>query len=71
MEEISDRFEVALRTWVANDGIVRELRRLANQGGLDSALVEAVEDALQADDREAYYEALDDFLRALREALAA
>ena len=68
MADEPDRFDAARRTWVANDRIARDVRLLVEQRDLDPALVEAVEDALQADDSDALDEALADFLEALREA---
>ncbi len=70
MVEVPDRFEIAARTWAANDGIARAVRRLVESYDLDPALAEAVEDASSTDDREAMYVALADFLEALQETTA-
>ena len=66
MEGTPDRFDVALRTWVAEDRIVRDARRLTEQHGLDPALVEDVEEGFRGDDPNTQYEALTAFLVALR-----
>jgi hypothetical protein len=67
-----DQFELAARTWAAEDGIRRRTRALAAIGGaygFDGFHLEAVENALRNGDGDAVVERVQAFVRALLEVL--
>lgn len=68
MESLPDKFEIAARTWAAEDGILDEARKLERQHNLDPNLRQDLEDATKEGDKDAYYAAMARFLEALREA---
>lgn len=63
-----DEFEIAGRTWAAQDRILAELLRLEKGHGLEPVLRENVHEAFLEGDNDAYNLALAEFLEALREA---
>ncbi len=62
------RFEIAARTWAAQERTVAGIRALAEQDDIATELVEAVEEAVRRQDYGEYLEAIGAFLQALREA---
>lgn len=64
----ADDFELYARKWTAEDGILRDARRIEEDLGLHPDLVDAVEKAIRDDDRGAWWAAMADFVEAVREA---
>lgn len=64
----ADDFELHARKWAADEGILRDARALEELLGLHPDLADAIEEAIRADDRDAWWSAAADLFEAVREA---
>jgi hypothetical protein len=65
---LADDFELYAGKWMADERILRAARRLEEELGPHPDLLDAVEEAIRADDRDALWSAMADFVKAVREA---